>query len=59
MDEFDDAIGGVWNAADEVAGAGPLAGAVGGDPVRARTEIASRAADMDGAELIVGGGVGQ
>ena len=59
MDEFDHAIGGVRNAPNQVAGAGPLAGAVGGHPVRARTEIASRAADMDGPQRIVGRGVGQ
>ena len=59
MDEFDHAIGGVRNASNQVAGAGPLADGVGRHPVRARAEIASRAADMDRPKRIVGRGGGQ
>jgi hypothetical protein len=59
VDELDHAIGGVWNASNQIAGAGPLTGTVGRHPVRACAEIASRATDMDGPKRIVGRGVGQ
>ena len=59
VDEFDHAVGGVRDAPNQIAGARPLSGAVGGHPVGAGAEIVARAADVDGAQGIVGRGVGQ
>ena len=59
VDEFDHPMGGVGNAPDQIAGAGPLARALVADPVRARAEVVARAANVDGAQRVVGRGVGQ
>ena len=59
MHEFDDAVGGVRNASNEIACARTLPRTVGGRPVGARAEVVPRAADVDDAQRIIGGGFGQ
>ena len=56
MDELDQPVGGVGDAADQVAGAGPLTTGIGGDPVGARAEVVALAANMDDPQRVVGCG---
>ena len=59
-DQLDHAVGGMGNPPHQIAGAGALpAGIVGGHPVGAGAEVVSGAPDVDRAQRIVGGGIGQ
>ncbi len=56
-DELDRPMSGMGDPPHQIAGAGPLP-AVGGDPIHAGAEVVA-APDVNGAQGIVGGGLGQ
>src|SRR5581483_11785399 len=57
--QFDRAMSGMRNSANEVTGSRAWVGsAVGGNPISARAEVGTGAADMDGPQRVVGGCVG-
>ena len=55
VQQFDDAVGRKGHAADEVAGAGPLAAGVGAHPVRARAEVVTCTANVNRTKGVIGG----
>lgn len=59
VDEFDQPVRRVRYAPHQIAGARALVARVRGDPVSAGAEIVAMAANVDGTQRVVGGGVGQ
>src|SRR6185437_11099765 len=57
--KLDHSVGRVRYAPDEIAGAGTLTTAVGGHPVGTGAEVVSNTSDVDRAQRVVGGGIGQ